>query len=121
MSAGTGRKPLELKVLIRRECDLDGVAAYSARCLTYDLATQGETISEVLNSMQRIVRAQVLLSLNDGIDPFSDFERAPDHLWEIYNGIREHEEKAFSFLANVEPGDLEDNKIEVSSLMKIAC
>jgi hypothetical protein len=126
MTASSGPKPLNLKVLIHQESDSDGTEAYIAQCLNFDLTAQGQTISEVLNSMQRVVRAQVLLSLNDGIEPFSDFEPAPTRLWEIYDTIQEHEQKAFTFLANIEPGDLDEQSIKVSrgvkvcSLMKIA-
>jgi hypothetical protein len=114
---------LELKILIHHESDAYGRHAYIAQCLNYDLVADGKTISDVLNSMQRLVRAQVILSLNEGNEPLSDFERAPKKFWELYENVQYAEQRAFAFSTNVQPGKLEDvdrkGGIEVFSLMKI--
>jgi len=109
---------LEFKVLLLQECDHDLVPIYIAQCLNYDLVAQGETISDVLNSLKRVIKTQIAVSLNNGIRPFSDFGPAPAELWKQYDSIPDREATAFAFTfaTDIEPGDLDAKTRSVSAI-----
>src|SRR6266550_5647505 len=85
---------LEFKVLLLQECDCDRVPIYIAQCLNYDLVAHGETISDVLDSLKRVIKTQIAVSLNNGVPPFSDFKPAPPAFWKQYDKIRDREATA---------------------------
>jgi hypothetical protein len=88
---------LEFKVLVYRDLDFDRTPIYIAQCVNYDLASHGESVAAVLNSLQRLIQTQIKLSLDDGIEPFSDFEAAPPEFWARYSTPKIREETAFRF------------------------
>jgi len=106
---------IDFKVLIYRELDCDGDFVYVAQCLNYDLVTQGESILAVLNSLECIIKTQIKLSLEDGIEPFSDFEPAPRELWKKYEANASREKNAFSFSC-----DPAEKPLNAVAMMKLA-
>jgi hypothetical protein len=122
-SSNGSLKNLEFKVLIQVDCDHDQVPVYIAQCLNFDLVAQGETVSDVLDSLKRVIKTQITVDLNNGIAPFSDFEVAPWEFQATYDKIQDKEAKAFSFEfdTNVRPGDLDAEIRSVSgvALMKL--
>lgn len=39
-------------------------------------------MSDVLQSLEGVIHTQIKVSLDDGIEPFSDFDQASDEFWE---------------------------------------
>jgi hypothetical protein len=105
---------LEFKVLVYLEGEND---LYIAQCLNYDLVAEGATLLDVLNSLERIIKTQIKVSLVDGIDPFSDFEPAPQEFWARYQNSN-REEKAFVF--DVETSKPDSVKRSGVAMMKLA-
>jgi hypothetical protein len=91
---------LEFKVLVYREEDYDRAFVYIAQCLNYDLAAQGETVAAVLSSLESVIKTQIQLSLESGIEPFSDFRPAPPKFLALYEN-ENRAETAFSFSFDV--------------------
>jgi hypothetical protein len=106
---------LKFKVLIYREYD-DSARIYIGQCLNYDLVAQGESVLAVLNSLERVIKTQIALSVESGIEPFSDFERAPDKLWARYENSG-CEENAFTFSFESKPAK---RPFSASASMKLA-
>jgi hypothetical protein len=98
MHAETTR--LDFKVLVYKEEDYNHAFIYIAQCLNYDLATPGESVAAVLNSLERVIKTQIELSLQSGIEPFSDFEPAPSKFLALYENSN-GEENAFIFAFDV--------------------
>jgi hypothetical protein len=114
-------KNLEFQILIQVDWDHDHVPVYIAQCLHVDLMAQGGTVSEVLDSLKRVIKTQIAVDLNNGIVPFSDFKEAPFEFRARYDKIQDKEAKAFSFDfdTDVQPGDLDADIRSVSALMKL--
>jgi hypothetical protein len=80
-------RTFEFKVLIYVESEDGRAPVYVAQCLDYDIVAEGETISDVLNSLRHVLETQIEVSRESGIEPFSDFERAPSQFWARYEEI----------------------------------
>ncbi|MBV8274459.1 MAG: hypothetical protein JO170_04235 [Verrucomicrobia bacterium] len=93
--------------------------------MTYDLVAEGETLSEVLNSLERVIRIQIAFDLRNGIEPFSAFASAPKEYWQQYEDISESEIKAFAFNVQSEAeheqeGDSDLLSVSGVGMMKLA-
>jgi hypothetical protein len=112
---------LEFKILIYQESENNRPPVYVAHCLNYDLVAEGDTVSDVLNSLQRIIIMQIDVSLDNGIEPFSDFDPAPPELWAQYRTlIREDKAFAFETLAKTSETDSAKRPFHGVALMKWA-
>ena len=98
---------LQFTVLVYPEGGPEGRQAYIAHCLNYDMVAKGGNVREALNSLERIILGQILISKNDGIAPFSDFDAAPAEYWARYANNQLTEAEAFTVAADIGMGDLE--------------
>jgi hypothetical protein len=55
-----------------------------AQCLEYDIATQARELRDLLNEVERIVAAHILVADKDGTTPFADIPKAPKQFWQMY-------------------------------------
>jgi hypothetical protein len=55
-----------------------------AQCLEYDIATQARELRDLLNEVERIVAAHILVAAKDGTEPFVDIPKAPKRFWQMY-------------------------------------
>ena len=74
------RKSLRVSVIIISEG-----GAYTAQCLQYDIAAQGETISKVKDRFARTFSAHIAIDRERGIEPLSGIPESPQEYWELWN------------------------------------
>jgi hypothetical protein len=55
-----------------------------AQCLEYDIATQARELRDLLNEVERIVAAHILVADKDGMEPFANLPKAPKRFWQMY-------------------------------------
>jgi hypothetical protein len=55
-----------------------------AQCLEYDIATQAETLDELLGEIQYLLAAHVLVAERENLEPFAELSKAPKRFWEMY-------------------------------------
>jgi hypothetical protein len=73
----------ELVLVIFKRPDETGRDVFIAQCLNVDFVTHGETLPDALEALARCIRTQIKVSLDHGIEPFADFEKAPVEFWEM--------------------------------------
>jgi hypothetical protein len=78
----------ELALVIFKEIN----GTFVAQCLTYNFATQADTLPDVLESLARCIRTQTDLSKEAGIEPFSD--PAPQKYWDMVQYPKPETEQA---------------------------
>jgi|SRR5882724_11006566 len=54
-----------------------------AQCLDYDIATQAESLNDLVHEVERIIVAHLLLA-KKGKNPFANLPKAPQKFWEMY-------------------------------------
>lgn len=74
------KKKLRIRAVILEDGDL-----WAVQGLDYDIAAQGDSVHEAMQSFQRVVIAQVLLDLEKKRIPFADIPKAPDEFWEMFD------------------------------------
>lgn len=55
-----------------------------AKCLEYGYVLQTRRLEDVPRELQRCLTAQILLSLEMGVEPFAGFRPASRKYWEMY-------------------------------------
>lgn len=75
---------VQLSVLIKRE-SAKGREAYIAQCLEYDIAVQGDSVSELKKRLSRVIKGHIFLALEHGEEVFGNLPPAPAHLWEVWS------------------------------------
>jgi len=71
-------KRIRLQAVIFQEGDW-----WVAQCLEYDIAAQAKSSQKVIGELQRILTAHVLISKENGVEPFSTHSRAPERYWKM--------------------------------------
>lgn len=76
-----------------------------AQCLEYDIAAQGTTLKEAMNSFERTILARVALDLSKNREPFQGIPQAPGKYFEEFdNAERFAESKPFRLPEGIPPG-----------------
>jgi hypothetical protein len=77
MGAGT---IISLSVLLVKEAD-----QWVARCLQYDVAGQGDTLDEALESLGLCLTGHVLMNVRDKLEPLAGLPNAPPRVWALFD------------------------------------
>ena len=77
------RSDMRLHAVALRRGDL-----WVVQCLEYDIATQAQTISELEESLLRLLAGHIELSRRNDEVPFSRLPKAPPSYWEKYHQVR---------------------------------
>ena len=75
-----GQFNFELSILIRHEV-IANASGWVAQCLEYDIAAQGDTISEAMASFRRTFLGQVRVDVAHGRKPLEGIQKAPAEYW----------------------------------------
>jgi predicted RNase H-like HicB family nuclease len=82
---------------------------FVAQCLEYDIATQAKSVSALLDEVEQIIVAHIVVAEERGLEPFSNVPRAPGRFWRMYKDAK----------AKLEPvgqGELRDERSPVLEL-----
>jgi hypothetical protein len=82
---------LMLRVLIKRESDGQR-EKWAAQCLEYDIAAQGESLSEVKNRFDKTVMGYFALAVKHKKSPFANIPPAPEEyhrMWENATALQD--------------------------------
>jgi hypothetical protein len=55
-----------------------------AQCLEYDYVAVSRSLEEMPEALQEAVTAQIVVSLEHGVEPFTGFSPAPRRFWTMY-------------------------------------
>lgn len=55
-----------------------------AQCLEYNYVALAKTLEDLPAELERALTAQILISLEHGVEPFHGFKPAPRRYWEMY-------------------------------------
>lgn len=61
---------------------------WCAQCLEYDIAAQARTVPELHDELERVLRAQALVSSELGQEPFAGLPPAPQQFVKMYERAR---------------------------------
>lgn len=73
--------PMELRVLLIEEEN----GWWSAQCLEYDIAAQAKRLSDLPHELDRVLMAHLVISTNNGEEPFARIGKAPQEFWDMYD------------------------------------
>lgn len=59
-----------------------------AQCLEYDIATQAKSLSTLLDEVEQIIAAYILVAEQKGVEPFANVPRAPGRFWRMYKDAK---------------------------------
>jgi len=68
-----------VSVLLRRENEM-----WAAQCLEYDLAAQGQTISEAKEAFEKTFVGQIIVDIKSGKQPLEGVQQAPREYWDKF-------------------------------------
>ncbi len=68
-----------LSVLLWQEDNL-----WLAQCLQYDIAAQAKTLGDLRYELERILVGHLVISAENGAEPFEDIPPAPTEFWQKY-------------------------------------
>ncbi|MEA2599677.1 MAG: hypothetical protein QOF89_669 [Acidobacteriota bacterium] len=57
---------------------------FIAQCLEYDIATQAKSISALIDEVEQIIAAHILVADKKDVEPFANLPRAPRRFWQMY-------------------------------------
>jgi hypothetical protein len=78
------QKDLHFDLLILKE-PAGGSQKWVAQCLQYDIVAQANTLDELQHVFARLVATNVILALERGMEPLSNFRPAPQYYWDQYS------------------------------------
>ena len=61
---------------------------FVAQCLEYDIATQAKSVSALLDEVEQIIAAHILVAEEKGVEPFANVPRAPGRFWRMYKDAK---------------------------------
>jgi len=74
------QKAIGIKVVLFQDGTL-----WVAQCVNHDLASQGKTLEEAQRNLIRMIVGNVILDLQKGIKPLSQYASAPKAFQDIFN------------------------------------
>jgi hypothetical protein len=81
----TELESFEISVVVYPEVDRErGTIAWIAQCLEYDIASQGKSIAQAQERLERNVAATLAVCLEDGKGPLADIPKAPQKFWDLF-------------------------------------
>ncbi|HSS77518.1 MAG TPA: hypothetical protein VLV54_12335 [Thermoanaerobaculia bacterium] len=57
---------------------------FIAQFLEYDIATQARSVTALLDEVEQIIAAHILVADKGGLEPFAKISRAPRRFWQMY-------------------------------------
>jgi hypothetical protein len=104
---------VNLSVLLSKSGD-----DWTARCLEYDVAGQGETIPEAMESLGRCLALHILQNLRRKAEPFFGIPEAPPGVWKRFNSAKRLEgEEPLRMPSRAElPPELQEGLPELAAL-----
>ena len=97
---------LNLRVLLQRESDREQ-EKWVAQCLEYDIAAQGQSLSEVKSRFERTIMGNIVLSLEHDEFPFANLLPAPEQYYRLW--------ETASPLQDTLPMNLPSNRVPVNA------
>lgn len=73
------RHKISLRVLLFEENK-----TWIAQCLENDIATQGKSIADAMNALERTIIGQIALDVKNGIKPLSEIAPAPQSCFDKF-------------------------------------
>jgi len=64
-----------------------------AQCLEWDVAAQGKTLDDALNSFEKTFVGQIILDIEGGRNPLETTPQAPKEYWEKFDIAKKLEER----------------------------
>jgi hypothetical protein len=62
----------------------EGEQGWCARCLEYDFVTQADTLRHLYDEIQRTVVGYLMISAQQGREPFEDIRPARPEYWDLF-------------------------------------
>jgi predicted RNase H-like HicB family nuclease len=82
---------------------------FVAQCLEYDIATQAKSVSALIDEVEQIIAAHILVAEEKEVEPFANVPRAPGRFWRMYKDAK-------AKLEPVHQGELRDDRSPVLEL-----
>lgn len=85
-------KKLQFKAVIFKEGDW-----WVGQCLEHDITAQAKTPKDLAYEIQRALIGHIVVSKQEGLQPFKNLPKAPEKYWELFANSLQLSRKNFKF------------------------